>query len=92
MAKARRWEDKWMGVESHERSEWVMLGPSRTLRKLYLSLEVKDAEIELAREAKYCLDHAPTDYRMRRAVLNKLFLEREEIVRRINLKQNNGEG
>jgi hypothetical protein len=89
---ARRFVDGWYdGGNSPERSIWAVSGPSRRLRKLYQELFAVDCDIELARKVNYCVDHAPTDYRIRRRVLKELNFKRDEIVGRINRLQNNGE-
>jgi hypothetical protein len=64
-----------------------MRGPSRRLRKLYRALGDLDAQIETARYTRYCPEHAPSDYRMRRYALRDLDAQRSALIHRINVLQ-----
>ncbi len=85
MREKRTRDNTWFNTS---RDLWIMLPPSRRLRKLYRELEALDVSIEQARNRRYVPHHAPSDFSIRRRIVNDLMRERFDLVKRIDLLQN----
>lgn len=75
-----------------ERDGWINAGPSRRLRKLYRALAAVETRMADAHARSLRGDHGPSDWVYYCQEMKPLRIERDGIIARIALIQNQEEG